>query len=232
MKRNVDLRLSVAQRDKLRVLGNVAWIRAQIDAAAVLKPLAQAWSDWVPEPVRYVAHNMFSNLGDLWTAANQVLQGKPSEAASDLGRFVVNSTLGFAGAADVATEIGLEKHREDFGQTLGRWGVGSGPYLVLPFFGPSTVRDGLGQTLDLAVDPLQHVRPAGAHNNAYAARLIDTRAGLLRAGNMLDAAALDRYSFVREGYLQRRRNLIWDGNPPEEPEAPDEDGQPPAVPAR
>jgi len=189
----------------------------------VAEPLARAYVDVVPEVVRFVAGNFFANLADLWTAGNQLLQGKPAEAASDLGRFTINSTLGFLGLADVASEIGLERHREDFGQTLGRWGVPTGPYLVLPVFGPSNLRDAGGFAVDMAGDPLRAVGTEGAQNNARVVRIVDTRAALLRAGRVVEGAALDKYSFVRDGYLQRRRNLVWDGDPPPEPEPSGDD---------
>lgn len=196
----------------------------------LLEPAARVYANVVPELFRVSIGNVYSNVGDLWTAANQLLQGKPRLAASDLARFTFNSTLGFAGVADIATEMGFEKHREDFGQTLGSWGVGAGAYLVLPILGPSSLRDGLGLQLDIATDPVYRIDRVGQRNNAATLRIIDTRAALLRAGRVLDEAALDKYSFVRDGYLQRRRNLVWDGDPPPEPGPQDEpaDAKPPA----
>ena len=158
--------------------------------------------------------NAVSNVGDLWTAANQLLQGKPADAASDLFRFTVNTTFGFFGVADMASPMGFEKHREDFGQTLGRWGLASGPYLVLPIFGPSSVRDGAGFAVDFAANPVRHTATEGQSNNFTLARIIDGRASLLSTERLIDGAALDRYSFIRDGYLQRRRNQVFDGNPP------------------
>lgn len=184
-----------------------------VDRAA-LEPAARVYEAAVPELFQFMIGNFFSNVGDVWTAANQLLQGKPREAASDASRVLVNSTLGFLGVADVASEMGLEKHREDFGQTLGRWGVGSGPYLVLPIFGSSSVRDGFGMVADMLADPLREVDSDGRRNNLRATRILDTRASFLRAGDVVDGAALDKYSFVRDGYLQRRRSLVWDGDPP------------------
>ena len=182
--------------------------------AWVVKPVAQTYVKVVPEAMRMVVGNIISNVGDLWIAANQLLQGKPADAASDLFRFTVNSTLGFAGIADLASPMGFEKHREDFGQTLGRWGLGSGPYLVLPLFGPSSVRDGLGFAVDIAADPVRRTATEGQSNNFSLTRIIDTRASLLSTERLIDGAALDRYSFIRDGYLQRRRNQVYDGNPP------------------
>lgn len=181
---------------------------------AIVKPVAQAYDSVVPELFRFMIGNFFSNLGDVWTTVNQLLQGKPGTAASDAARVLINSTLGFAGISDPASEMGFEKHREDFGQTLGRWGLASGPYLVLPILGPSSVRDGIGLIPDYAFDPIQAIDSHGVRNNTYLLRGIETRASLLKLEGVVEGAALDRYSFLRDGYLQRRHNLVWDGNPP------------------
>lgn len=181
---------------------------------AVMRPAARAYEAAVPELIRWMVSNFFANLGDLGTAANQLLQGKPLLAGSDLLRFAINSVIGFGGVADVATELGLERNREDFGQTLGRWGVASGPYLVLPVFGPSSVRDGVGLLVDWRTDLLNEAGSEGRQNNARLLRAIDSRASLLKATGVIEGAALDKYLFVRDGYLQRRRNLVWDGDPP------------------
>jgi len=170
-----------------------------------------------PENLRIAIGSVFGNVADLWTAVNQLLQGKPVEAVSDLSRFVLNSTLGLAGLADIATPAGFEKHHEDFGQTLGVWGVPAGPYLVLPLLGPSSLRDAPARIVDAQGDLVLAIDSAGQRNNAYLLRTIDTRAQLLRAERLVEGAALDRYSFIRDGYLQRRRNQVYDGNPPSEP---------------
>lgn len=179
-----------------------------------LKPIAQGYVNYVPDVLQMMLGNMLSNVADLWTAANQLLQGKPLMAIHDLSRFTLNTTLGFAGIGDVATPMGLEKHSEDFGQTLGRWGLGSGPYLVLPFIGPSSVRDAFGLTVDLSADPVRNTASTGQYNNYSGTRLIVNRAALLGAERLVDGAALDRYGFIRDGFLQRRRNQVFDGNPP------------------
>lgn len=181
---------------------------------ALVRPAARAYEAAVPELIRWMVSNFFANLGDLGTAVNQLLQGKPLMAGSDLMRFAINSTIGFGGIADVATDLGLERNREDFGQTLGRWGIASGPYLVLPVFGPSSVRDGVGLAVDWRTDLLNHAGSEGRENNLRLLRAIDTRASLLKATGVIEGAALDKYLFVRDGYLQRRRNLVWDGDPP------------------
>lgn len=190
---------------------------------AVLKPVAQGYVAVVPEPVRGCVGNFFANLGDVSNAANNLLQGKPVEAVSDICRIAINTTVGVLGCFDVASKAGLEKHNEDFGQTLGRWGLGSGAYLVLPLLGPSSVRDAVGRVPDAYVDP---ANAAGddvrARNTLFALETIDLRARLLDAGRLLDAAALDKYQFTRDAYLQRRRNLVYDGNPPREKEEDEE----------
>jgi len=184
--------------------------------SAILKPVATAYKNYVPWGLQEMARNFFSNIDDIFVGINNLLQGKPLAALSDWGRFLLNSTLGFFGIADPATEIGLEKNREDFGQTLGVWGIPTGPYVVLPLFGPSSFRGTTGFVVDWVTDPTGHViEKTGPRIGAAGLRLVDTRAGLLGATNVLSGAALDEYSFVRNGYLQRRRSMVYDGNPPE-----------------
>jgi len=177
---------------------------------AVLKPVATAYVDITPSPVRTGVNNFFGNLGDLWSAVNAGLQLRPRETADNLLRFGVNTVLGFGGLLDIASEAGIERTRIDFGQTLGRWGVPSGAYLVLPFFGPSTVRDTGGLVADSGADPVGHVNHIPSRNSLYALRVVDTRAGLLRAGELFNDAALDPYSFMRDFYLNRRQRQIDD----------------------
>jgi len=184
-----------------------------LDAVAI-KPVAQGYEAVMPAPLRTGVTNFFANIADLFIGINNLLQGKPEQALSDLGRVVINSTIGILGLFDVASEAGLEKHEEDFGQTFGRWGVGDGAYLVLPFFGPRTVRDTAGLALDVKTDPVAHLSDVATRNSLLALRLIDNRADLLPADKVIEQAALDKYSYVRDGYLQRRRSLIYDGNPP------------------
>lgn len=186
------------------------------DAAdrALMKPLAEGYQKVTPRPVRKGVGNFFSNLDDVTVLVNDILQFKPERAATTFSRLVWNSTVGLAGLIDVATPMDLPKHQEDFGQTLGYWGVDPGPYLVLPFLGPSTVRDGSGLVVDYYTDPVYYIEDDTARWSAVALRTVDRRAGLLRAGQILDDAALDPYAFLRDSYLQRRQHLIHDGNPP------------------
>jgi phospholipid-binding lipoprotein MlaA len=195
------------------------------DAAdkAVIQPVARAYRGVLPGIVRTGVSNFFSNLEDVWTSVNDVLQGKFQQGVDDFGRFLFNSTFGIAGVFDFAAELGFQKHNEDFGQTLGSWGVGSGAYLVLPILGPSTIRDGFSLLLDTRADLVFYIDGVPVHNSLYATRAISNRANLLDASSVIEQAALDKYLFVREAWLQRRRNLVYDGNPPREREEPDDE---------
>ena len=198
----------------------------------LLKPVAQGYRAVLPELVRTGVTNFFSNVGDIWIAANNLLQGKPENGLQDVMRVAINTVFGLGGLIDIASDAGLEKHNEDFGQTLGRWGVGSGPYLVLPFLGPSTFRDGIALVgVDTAVDPVWNIKRVPARNTTYSVRAVDARANALDAARVIEEAALDKYRFVRDSYLQRRRSLIYDGNPPREREPDDSSSAPPATPS-
>lgn len=181
---------------------------------AVLKPVAQGYRFIVPTFVRSSVSNFFSNINDVIVALNNLLQGKFHHFVSDFGRIVINTTVGVGGLFDVASEAGVEKHDEDFGQTLGRYGVKDGPFLMIPVFGPSNARDAVGSVVDYYTNPLTYVRPNALRYGLWGTKLINRRAELLDAGTILEAAALDPYEFIRDAYLQRRRNLIYDGNPP------------------
>ncbi len=187
----------------------------------VLKPVAAAYKDYMPTPVQSGVSNFFSNLGDILVVLNDLLQGKFAQATSDTFRFVVNSTVGLFGLFDVATHLDLPKHNEDFGQTLGAWGVSDGPYLVLPFLGASSLRDTAGLLVDAQADPIYNIPDQEARYATLALKAVDTRADLLGASKVLDKAAFDRYAFMRDAYLQHRNYLVHDGNPP-----PDENSNP------
>jgi len=184
---------------------------------AILKPVAQGYEKVVPQPIDDSITNFFSNLDDVVVTFNDVLQGKFHQAGSDLSRLVWNTTVGIGGLFDVASHMGLPKHNEDFGQTLGKWGVGPGPYLVLPFLGPSTFRDTVALPVDWVSDPLYHYYEVDKNGYWQLKTLyyVDKRAGLLRASRLIEQAALDEYVFIREAYLQRRQSLVYDGNPPQ-----------------
>ncbi|MFA4968670.1 MAG: VacJ family lipoprotein [Sulfuritalea sp.] len=187
--------------------------------AAIVKPVAKGYEAVLPSPIRTGVTNFFANIEDLFVGVNNLLQGKVPEAFSDLGRVVINSTVGLLGLIDFASDAGLEKHDEDFGQTFGRWGVGNGAYVVIPVFGPRTARDTVGLVLDIAADPVANHNPERTRDLALALRFVNDRANLLPADKVIEEAALDKYSYMRDAYLQRRRNLIHDGNPPREIEA-------------
>jgi phospholipid-binding lipoprotein MlaA len=183
----------------------------------VVKPLAELYELAAPERVNRAVTNFFSNLNDVVVLFNDLLQLKLDQAASDLSRIVWNTTLGIGGLFDVATHFDLPKHDEDFGQTLGYWGLPPGPYLVLPLLGPSNVRDTVGWAGDITVSPLSSLSDPAAHNSLLALRVVDTRADLLGVTRIAETAALDKYIFVRDAYEQRRRYLVYDGEPPVQP---------------
>ena len=185
---------------------------------AVARPVATAYRDVVHSEIRDRVRNFFSNIGDVFIGANNLLQGKFFEGFEDFERVVFNTSFGLFGIHDVASDMGIEKHNEDFGQTFGRWGIGEGPYLVLPILGSSSVRDGVGTALDYYTDPLGELRPIRVRNSLGLLRLVGARADLLDASRILEQAALDKYVFLRNAYLQRRRYLLYDGKPPPQPE--------------
>lgn len=201
-------------RDPLEGLNRVTYAFNDGFDKALIKPVATVYKEITPDPIRTWIRNFFANLYDPWIGINNLLQGKISEAVTDWARFAFNSTLGVFGINDVATSMGLEKHDEDLGQTFGRWGMGDGAYLILPFWGSSSVRDGVGLVGDLSADLLWRVRPIDVRNTAVGVRYISRRADLLDASRILEEAALDKYVFQRDAYLQRRRSLVYDGNPP------------------
>jgi phospholipid-binding lipoprotein MlaA len=170
----------------------------------VLKPVATAYSDVVPSPIRTGIDNFFGNIGDAWSAVNLLLQGRFKAGVEQGMRFAVNSTLGLAGLLDIATEAGLEKNSQDFGKTLGKWGMGTGAYVVWPVFGPSSVRDSIALPIDWQASPGVIFDDGRKKVAITALNLVNTRANFLRAGEMLEGIALDKYTFYREAYLQRR----------------------------
>ena len=193
----------------------------------ILKPVATGYRDYTPDLIQTGVRNVFNNLSDISATVNNGLQLKGRQTASSFMRVVVNTTFGIYGVFDVATAIKLERYPEDFGQTLGFWGVRSGPYVVLPLLGPSTVRDTAGLPVDLSLDPVSNVSDSTLRTEAQVLRIVDKRSNYLAAGNMLNEASIDKYAFLRDAYLQRRRSLIYDGNPPDE-DTPDVSQEPAA----
>lgn len=200
--------------------------------AAVLKPVAQTYRDSVPQLLRTGVDNVLGNIGDVWSAANQVLQGK-FQLGVEMGmRVLTNTVFGLGGLLDPATEVGLSRRSEDFGQTLGVWGLGDGPFIVLPLLGPSTLRDTTGLLLDRQTSPASLPDKSSQQAAVTALEVVNLRAKLLSTTDLLDRVALDKYSFMRDAYLSRRRDQVFDGAPPTEI-FDDEDygAEPPAAPA-
>ena len=185
----------------------------------ILKPVATGYAKVVPQFVRRSVDN-YANAADAWSAVNNILQGKPEPAFQDVVRFTTNTVFGFLGVLDVASEFGLDHHYEDFGQTLGRWGFGAGAYVVWPLFGPSTVRDSIALPLDRSASPALLINNGALQGGITVLQIINTRANLLGATRVIDDIALDKYTFVRDAYLQRRRSLTFDGDAPDAPDAP------------
>lgn len=207
---------STGNNDPLEGMNRGIYKFNDVTDKAVIKPVAGAYKAVLPSPVRSGVSNFFGNLGTFVSVINDLLQFKFDKAVTGAGRFVINSTFGIAGLVDVASMDGIEKRNEDFGQTLGHWGVGSGPYIVLPFLGPSSVRDTTGLVVDsVAFDPLAYVDDPATRNSARALKILDKRAQLLPGSDLLDEAALDPYAFMRDAYFQRRQSQIHDGNVPE-----------------
>jgi phospholipid-binding lipoprotein MlaA len=178
--------------------------------AIVLKPVATMYREKVPPIVRTGVANFFGNLQDVWSAVNSLLQFRMQDAEESLARFQINSIAGLGGIMDVASDLNIDKHKEDFGQTLGRWGVPAGPYVVIPFLGPSTLRDAAALPVDWQGDLIWRMPHTDERTSLYALRTVDRRANLLRVGNLVEGAALDKYSFTRDAYLQRRQAEVLD----------------------
>lgn len=197
---------------------------------AVIRPVATAYEKVVPQLVRTGVTNFYGNFADAWSAVNNLLQGKIADGAQDVMRVGANTLFGIGGLFDVATELGLDSQREDFGQTLGYWGIKPGPYVVWPLLGPSTVRESFAMPLDRYVGPGLAFSDGSTQYSLMFLGLLNERANLLPTSRMLDDMALDKYVFVRDAYLQRRRSLVYDGNEPEsEEDSFEADPEPPAA---
>ncbi|MES2013564.1 MAG: VacJ family lipoprotein [Pseudomonadota bacterium] len=211
---------SQSNKDPLEGINRGIYKFNDVTDKAVFKPVATAYKTVTPTPIRTGVNNFFNNLGSITSVFNNLLQFKFTNAFSEAGRFVINSTFGIAGFIDVAGMDKIPVHKEDFGQTLGYWGTGSGAYLVLPFLGPSSLRDATGLVVDTATtDPITYTHNIGEvrlHNQLRAAQFIDKRTELLTATDLVDEASLDPYAFMRDAYLQRRASLVQDGLVPKE----------------
>lgn len=202
------------QRDPFEGFNRTMYSVNEVLDRYAARPVAQVYDAAVPLPVKASVGNVFGNVGEVWVGANSALQGKGGDAGITFARLLINSTVGILGLFDVASEMGLERYNEDFGQTLAVWGVGDGPYLFLPVIGPRTSRDFAGWAVDTYADPVRAIPSNSERLSATVVRFVDIRAGLLPADRLVEEAALDKYSYVRDAYLQRRRNLIYDGRPP------------------
>lgn len=187
---------------------------------AVIKPVATVYRDATPRWIRQGVANFFGNLSDVWSAVNNGLQLRGREMGDSIGRVMVNSTIGIAGLFDVATDLNIERHSSDFGLTLGRWGVGPGPYVVLPLLGPYTLREIAALPLDQQGNLVNQITDESTRTGLTVLNVVDLRSQYLRAGDVVEGAALDKYSFMRDSYLQRQRNKVYDGNPPDEEAEP------------
>jgi len=185
---------------------------------AVFRPVVQAYTDVIPWPIRRMVSNFFNNIDDMISAANDVLQGDWDRLGNDLGRVTLNTGWGLGGLIDMASDLGIPRGNQDFGLTFGKWGFDQGPYLFIPLFGPTTVRDGAGWLTRLYVGPTGFISDVPLRNSIYGVGYLDLRTQITEASKIVDTAALDRYTFIRNAYLQRRRYLLYDGNPPPEPE--------------
>jgi phospholipid-binding lipoprotein MlaA len=218
---------STNKKDPLEPMNRMVFAVNKAADTALIKPVATIYTRLTPQFLRTGLSNMVNNMRDVITVVNGTLQFKFGQAARDLERVVINSVFGVAGFFDLASRDGLTRNREDFGQTLAVWGVPSGPYLVLPLVGPSTFRDGVGVGVDIFLyPPTWLISDVRASNIIYGATVVVLRADNLEAQEFVSDAAVDEYSFVREAFLQQRRNLIWDGNPPREELDDEEDDEP------
>ncbi len=212
-----SLQSSASPQDPYEPINRKVDVFNQFVDTMFLKPAARAYVAVAPAAVQVGVGNFFGNIGDGYSFVNSLLQGKHEKASGDLSRVFVNTFFGFGGLVDLGTPLGYERGEEDFGQTLGHYGMKSGPFLMLPLFGPSSVRDAAGLLPNFAFDPVSKLASsASANNTLRALRILDTRAALLPTEALLQSAALDRYTFLRSAYLQRRQNLVYDGKPPKD----------------
>ena len=207
------------RRDPLETLNRGVFGFNDAVDVALLQPIATIYRGVTPSWARTGVGNFFNNLDDVWSAVNNGLQGRPKHAGESIGRVVINTTVGLLGVVDVASKLELERRPANFGLTLGRWGIKPGPYVVLPLLGPSTLREVLALPIDLQGNLVNHVQDENIRSLLTGLNVVNVRSNLLQASSMANDAALDKYSFFRDAYLQRQRNKFYDGNPPEEAEA-------------
>lgn len=204
--------------DPLEPMNRVLYQIHDVADTAVLKPVAETYVAVIPSLVRTGVSNLFQNIDDLFSALNGMLQGKPDKAGTDFARVMLNTGFGLGGIFDLASQVGMERGNEDFGQTFGVWGFPQGPYLFIPLIGPSSFRDGTGLVVRTALGPIGYIEEEAVRYSLYVLYGVDTRARLLETTTLVEQAALDKYVFIRNAYLQRRRYLVYDGKPPPETE--------------
>ena len=200
--------------DPFEPMNRVSYRVHEVVDGQIVKPMIQAYADYTPPPIRKGIHNFFGNIDDLFSFINAMLQNKPEKAAHDLGRVITNTGFGLLGIIDIASDAGIPKGNEDFGQTFGVWGIAQGPYLFIPVLGPTTVRDGTGWIIRAYSTPVNYIENIAARNSLWTLGLIELRASALQTESLVSQAALDPYTFIRRAYLQRRQYLVYDGNPP------------------
>jgi phospholipid-binding lipoprotein MlaA len=203
-------------RDPFEPVNRAVYSFNELLDRVLVKPLAQGYNAVMPGPANQGVTNFFNNLRDVTSAVNNLLQLKVGRAASDVGRVAINSTIGLLGLIDVASNMNIPSYKEDFGQTLGVWGFGSGPFIVWPLIGPSSGRDSVGLVADWFTDPITYIDDSTVRWTLRGLNIVDTRAGLLNATRVVDQAALDPYAFIRDAFLQRRESQVHDGNPPDD----------------
>jgi phospholipid-binding lipoprotein MlaA len=202
------------REDPFEPMNRVSYQVHQVIDSNVIKPVAQAYVDYTPKIVRTAVTNFFGNIDDMFSVVNDMLQGKGDKAGNDLGRVITNTGFGVLGLIDIAGSANIPKGNEDFGQTFGVWGIAQGPYLFIPVFGPTTVRDGSGWLIRGYASPVSHINDIATRDVLWTLNLVDLRASALQAENVVNQAALDPYTFIRRSYLQRRQYLVYDGKPP------------------
>ena len=201
------------------------WNRAMYDVhqvvdGKVVKPVAQAYVDYTPKPIQQTIRNFFGNIEDVFSALTALMSGKLDRAGNDMGRVIINTLFGIGGLIDVASDGGIPKGDWDFGLAFGTWGFQQGPYLFVPLIGPTTVRDGTGLAIRIYLAPIGYLPDVPTRNVLIGIGALDERAEALSAESVIDQAALDRYTFIRRAYLQRRQYLLYEGKVPPDKEEP------------
>ena len=202
------------REDPFEPMNRVSYKVHEVIDGRLVKPVVRAYVDYTPKPVRLAVSNFFGNIDDMFSVVNDMLQGKGDKAGNDLGRVITNTGFGILGLIDIASDAGIPKGNEDFGQTFGFWGLPQGPYLFIPVFGPTTVRDGTGWLIRGYASPVGYIDDIATRDVLWTLNLVDLRASALQAENLLNQAALDPYTFIRRSYFQRRQYLVYDGKPP------------------